>query len=94
MTTEHIIILALATWYVSYAVTRTKGIGGMFTWLRDNVPLGGLTVCIICLSVWVAAFLGIAWIYAGEFARYAISFLAIAGAANMLGTYSGANHAN
>ena len=94
MTIETLLILALATWYVSYAITHTKGIGGSFTWLRDKFPLGGLTVCIICLSVWVAALLGIAWIYAGEVARYVISFLAVAGAANMLGAYTGANHAH
>lgn len=32
-----LLIIALATWYVSYAVTSTHGPGGVFEWVRDNI---------------------------------------------------------
>lgn len=35
-----LLIIALATWYVSYAITSTHGPGGVFEWVRDVVPHG------------------------------------------------------
>lgn len=32
-----LILVALATWYVSYTVTSTHGPGGIFEWIRENV---------------------------------------------------------
>jgi hypothetical protein len=41
-----LILIALATWYVSYAVTSTHGPGGIFEWVRENVWHGrrGITI--------------------------------------------------
>lgn len=35
-----LLIIALATWYVAYAVTSTHGPGGVFEWIREHVPHG------------------------------------------------------
>lgn len=32
-----LLIITLATWYVSYAVTSTHGPGSIFDWVRENV---------------------------------------------------------
>lgn len=42
---ERLIILACATWYLSYSMTNTDGLFGVFAWLRENWPhiLGGRT---------------------------------------------------
>lgn len=45
--------IALAGWCLSYAVTSTFGPFNIFHWLQSNVPLGGLTNCIICLMPWI-----------------------------------------
>lgn len=47
-------LVLLATFYVSYVMTQTKGPFGVFSGLRRLLPLGGLTECIYCLSLWVA----------------------------------------
>lgn len=51
-----LIVLAAATWYISYIVSspNIKGPWGILELIRLYFPLGGLTTCIICLSVWVA----------------------------------------
>ena len=54
MTPIELLTYAASAWYVSYAVVNTDGPFGIFKWLRAHLPLGGLTTCIICLSVWVA----------------------------------------
>lgn len=33
----HLLIVMLATWYVSYALTSTHGPGGVFEWVREHV---------------------------------------------------------
>jgi hypothetical protein len=32
-----LVLIGLATWYVSYALTSTHGPGGIFEWVRENV---------------------------------------------------------
>ena len=54
MTFIELITLSAATWYIAYAVTSTHGPFGMFESIREYLPLGGLTACIICLSLWIA----------------------------------------
>lgn len=54
MSLSDLLILALATCYLSYALTRTHGIFGMFTWIRLHLPLGGLTACVVCAAFWSA----------------------------------------
>lgn len=74
-----------ATWYIAYAVTKTHGPFGVFVWLRDHMPLGGLTTCIVCLTLWVA--LIISWIMIGYVDI--IQCAAIAGGALWLHGYTG-----
>lgn len=54
MTPLRLIEIALAAWYLSYAVAYTHGPFGIFNWLRIHYPLGGLTICILCLMPWIA----------------------------------------
>lgn len=54
MTPLELIELAAATWYIAYVVSSSHGPFGAFEWLRAKLPLGGLTACIICLSIWVS----------------------------------------
>lgn len=46
--------IALATWYVSYALTSTHGPFHAFDRLRVKVPHGGLLSCPVCLAFWAA----------------------------------------
>jgi uncharacterized protein DUF1360 len=50
-----LLILTLATFYTAYALSSTHGPFGLFERLRAALPLGGLTACMVCLSVWLAA---------------------------------------
>lgn len=89
MTALDLLILALATWRVAYMITREHGPFRVFERLRAAYPLGGLTTCLYCLSVWVSAafFLlyqaGILW---------PAQLCAISGAAIMLYRYTGGDH--
>lgn len=50
-----LIVLTLATFYAAYAISSTHGPFGVFERLRTALPLGGLTACLVCLAVWLAA---------------------------------------
>src|SRR5512147_1532763 len=50
-----LLILALAAWEASYLVVFTTGPFRLFERFRVAFPLGGLTTCIYCTSVWMAA---------------------------------------
>jgi hypothetical protein len=52
MQAPDLLILILATWYAAYSVANKGGPWNVFGWLRQHVPLGGLTTCIVCLSFW------------------------------------------
>lgn len=49
-----LILLAFATFYVTYAVTRTKGLFNVFQGARERLPHGGLLTCHTCLAFWVS----------------------------------------
>lgn len=89
MTFLDLFTLALFTWYVSYVITKTDGPFRIFLTLRTYVKLGGLTQCIACLSIWIAALA-----YVLMLSPYAplVSIGAIAGAALMLHRYVGFDH--
>ena len=56
-----LLILALATWRVSYALTSEAmpfNIGG---WIRTYLNIGGILSCLYCVSVWVAIAMLITW---------------------------------
>jgi hypothetical protein len=85
-----LLILAIATWRVSYLVTREDAPFQLAAKFRARFPLGGLTECIYCTSVWVAAALYLLWLTP---AQPVVTIIAVSGAALMLGSYTGANHA-
>jgi len=85
-----ILILALAAWRLAYLITRENGpydVAGRF---RSRFPLGGLTSCIYCASVWTA--LATYLLYMTP-AQPLVIVAAISGAALMLASYTGVNHA-
>lgn len=57
MTLLELVTLSAASWYIAFAVTSTSGPFHVFEWVREHLPLGGLTTCIICLMIWVALIL-------------------------------------
>lgn len=81
-----LIVLALGTWWVSHAVTKTHGPFHIFEWARKHLPHGGLLDCPVCLSVWVAAAL-----YLTPFSAVHM-ILAVAGLAMLAHGYSGWRH--
>ncbi len=80
--------VSLATFYVAYAISNTHGPFGIFKWLKLNVPLGGLTECIVCLAPWCAALL---WWLMGA-VPIIVWFLAVSGAVTLAWRYTGGSH--
>lgn len=90
LTPLDVLILALATWYVTYMLTgNKKGPFGVFTFIRTHFPLGGLTTCYYCAMPWIAA---VFLLLSMTPIHIVIYPFAIAGIAIMLGSYTGANH--
>lgn len=83
MTPFELITLAAAAWYVAYIVTSSDGPFHIFEKLRARAPMGGLTTCIICLSIWVAIVLRVIG------ANIVTDALAIAGVALWIHSYTG-----
>jgi hypothetical protein len=82
-----LLIITLATWRLSYMLVSEDGPNQIIARLRARFSLGGLTDCIYCMSVWIAAGLYGLW----QTAAYPIVIvLAISGAAMMLRSYTGA----
>lgn len=88
-TLPDLLVIALATWYSADVLTKRDGPFNLAGRFRTRYPLGGLTTCSVCASPYLAAlwwgvlqtpFAPLAWI------------IAAAGAALMLGSYTGANH--
>jgi hypothetical protein len=85
-----LLILALATWYLAHAIVKTHGPFKLFATLRERYPLGGLLTCLHCAALWIALLLLLLW---QTPAQPVIYVPAVAGAALMLATYTGASHA-
>lgn len=81
-----LLILALATLYLSFALTKTHGAFGMFAWIRQRLPLGGATSCIVCAAFWMALAMYIVWLTP---LRPLVDVLALAGGATMAAYYVG-----
>lgn len=83
-----LILIALATARLSMMLANEHGPWHVFERIRAKFPLGGLTGCVKCISVWIALFLIpiyllvpiIVWVFA------------ISGAALMLRSYTGVGH--
>lgn len=78
-----LILIALATWYVSYSLTSTHGPYNVFSTLRNKLPHGGLLDCPVCLSFWAALILLLVPM------GIVVQALALAGGAMLLHGWSG-----
>lgn len=83
MTPFRLAEIALATWYIAFALSTTHGPFHLFEWIRTHLPLGGLTSCIICLAPWTALVL---WLLPDGVIIWAF---AAGGLALLLHSYSG-----
>lgn len=87
MTLFDLLLIGLASLYITHVMTTNTGPFRVFVWLRDRMRtlLGGLFDCFFCLIVWVAlVMLAIYQTYPPM-----VWVLAIAGAAILAWTYSG-----
>jgi hypothetical protein len=89
MSPLNLLILTLATFYASYTIANTHGPFAVFNRLREAIPLGGLTACIVCLSVWLAALFYVLLLTP---LYPVIVIIAIAGASVLLFRYTGGNN--
>lgn len=86
-----LVILALATWYTAWVLTSKAGPWDVFMHFRVRVRLGGMTSCMPCFSVWIAAGL---YLVTLTIAQPVVWVLAMAGAANLLHRYTGGSRAD
>lgn len=82
------LLIALATARLSMMIANEHGPWHVFEWLRAKMPLGGLTACVKCISVWVALFFVLVYLLT----PIVIWIFAISGAALMLRSYTGVGH--
>lgn len=76
-------LIGLATFYVTYAVTRSNGPFNVFQGVRDKLPHGGLLSCHTCLALWVALLLHVCVYRTLD----PVAWLAIAGASEVIDRY-------
>lgn len=84
-----LIVLALATFYVAHALANTHGPFGAFGDLRQKLPLGGLTSCMVCLSPWAAA---IFYLMLTTGSGWVVWIFAVAGASVFAFRWTGGDH--
>ena len=89
MTPLDFIIIAIASWRLAFLVTREDAPFKLALKFRSRFPLGGLTTCLYCASVWTAAACYALWLTP---LQPLVVIAAVSGAALMLAAYSGANH--
>ena len=82
-----LLLLALACWRISHLISKDFGPWNVLDKLRKAVPLGGLTGCMYCLSVWFSGVLLLVHVYVTTWPTW---ILAVAGCALMLRAYTGA----
>ena len=86
MQPSDLLLMALATFYLGYAVTKTEGPFKVFNFVRMWMPLGGLTTCFYCLIFWA----GLAFFLLLHFGlSWAVYPFAAAGAAMFLFRWTG-----
>lgn len=83
------LILAVAAWRLAYLVTTEKAPFNLAVLFRSKFPLGGLTTCLKCASVWTAAACYALWLTP---LQPLVIVAAVSGAALMLSSYTGSNH--
>jgi hypothetical protein len=82
------IVLALATWRISYMLVSEAGPGHIFEKLR-TLKLGGVMDCIFCTSVWVGFIAVFLWLIGAAGVLYPF---ALSGLAMMLRGYTGVGY--
>ncbi|MGB1285112.1 MAG: DUF1360 domain-containing protein [Aggregatilineales bacterium] len=85
-----LLIVTLATWRLSQLIAREAGPGDIIKDFREQYPMGGLTTCPKCLSVWAAFTLWIA--YDNPTSRPLVEMLAASGGALLLHRQTGGDH--
>ena len=86
------ILLAVATWRLSYLLTGETGPFFIVQRLRTLRGLSGVLSCVYCASMWVA--MALLAVYQVEVARPIVWVLAVSGGALMLRAYSGVGFGN
>lgn len=83
-----LIILALATWRISYMLVHESGPWSIFDRIRARASgtIGDLFECIYCISIWSSAFLAVLWYGGGEIF---VIIMAASGLALMAANYTG-----
>lgn len=84
-----LLVLALATWRLAYLITSERGPFNLAGRFRERFPLGGLTTCLKCASIWTAVGCYLLWLTP---LQPLVWLLAVSGAALMLASYTGVNH--
>lgn len=89
-----LLLVSLATWRISHALTKEKGPWGLLEHQRGK--FGGFLTCIYCASFWVAILATAPYYFAGliAFWQWPLWVFATSGAAMMLRAYSGVIHDN
>lgn len=88
LTPFDLLVLSLATWRLAYLITKESGPFHLAERFRARFPLGGLTTCLKCASVWCALF----WLAVWQMPAAPVVYVfAVSGAALMLGTYIGSS---
>lgn len=89
MTWLDLALVSFFTFYVAHAVTSTHGPFDVFDTLRQRLPLGGLTTCLICLSLWVSV---LGYVLLQTPAAPVVFAIAPAGLTVLLWRYTGGSH--
>lgn len=89
ISTLDLLLLCLATWRLAYMLTQETGPFAIFTRLRKRFPLGGVTTCIYCMSVWTAL---LGYIVLQSPFAWLVWIMAASGGAMMLWRQTGGNH--
>lgn len=84
------LLIAIATWRLAYLITSESGPFDIALRFRTRFPLGGLTTCLKCASVWTAIACYLLWLTP---LQPVVWVLAVSGGALMLASYTGVNHA-
>ncbi len=81
-----LLTLALAACYWAFVLAKKPGAFGIFTWMREHLPHGGLLLCPPCLVFWV----GLAfWALWQTPLAPLVTVSAVAGGATFIGYYGG-----
>jgi hypothetical protein len=84
-----LLVLVLATWRLAYLITKEDGPFKLAVRFRERFPLGGLTTCIFCASVWTAI---VCYMLLLTPLAPIVYMAAASGGAMMLWRYTGGDH--